>query len=80
MQIAWPREIGRSTQIQHIFLGRADKTCEELDVGIKRMMIPRCLHLTTGEWIVGPFPEMGKNDSKYRDVGRLRFLFYLCYT
>ena len=40
------------------------------------MMIPKCLHLATGGWRVGPFPETGKNSSKYRDVGRIKFLLY----
>lgn len=39
------------------------------------MMIPSCLHLATSEWIVGSFPEIGKNNSKYREVSRIKSLF-----
>ena len=40
------------------------------------MTIPRCLHLATGGWRTGPSPKTGKNNSNYRDVGRIKLLFY----
>lgn len=68
----------REMQIQDIVLGKADKTSLGAVCDDERMMIPRCLHLVTGEWKVGPFSEIGKNNSNYREVGRINLLFFLC--